>query len=152
MHMTVRKANPTDAESLYDLYYNYLNPNQSAMTHDMAEWRRKIAGFGNTPGYYLLVGEASGRVVSTVTLIITENLTRDLRPYGLIENVVTHGDFRGRGYARQLMNRAKAVAMEVGCYKIMLLTGSKDEGIFTFYENCGYNRTDKTGFVTWISP
>lgn len=42
------------------------------------------------------------------------------------------------------------VAEEENCYKMMLLTGSKEEGTLRFYERAGYNRNDKTAFIQWL--
>jgi len=116
----------------------------------MALWREKLTRFEADPYYHLLVGEIpdeGGRIVSSVTIIIIENLTRNARPYAVIENVVTHADFRGRGHATALMNRACDIAARHGCYKIMLLTGSKKDSTLRFYENCGFDRGEKTGFI-----
>ena len=35
-------------------------------------------------------------------------------------------------------------------YKMMLLTGSKKESTLRFYENAGYNSSDKTAFIQWL--
>jgi GNAT superfamily N-acetyltransferase len=86
-------------------------------------------------------------VVSSVTLVVIENLTNNLRPYAIIENVVTHADFRGRGYASVLMQKASDTAEKLNCYKIMLLTGSKKESTLAFYDKCGFNLDEKTGFI-----
>ena len=150
MMTAIRKAMPADADTLCDLYANHLTPNPPDEPQDMAGWREKIARFAENPQYYLLVGEADGHVVSSVTLIVIENLTHNMRPYAIIENVVTHADFRGRHYASQLMDKASGIARGMGCYKIMLMTGSKLEGILNFYENCGFNKHDKTGFIKWL--
>ena len=99
------------------------------------------------PDYYLLVGELDGRVIASVTLIIIRNLTHNLRPYSIIENVVTHQDFRNNGYASKLMNKASEIAEENNCYKIMLMTGSKEEGTLQFYERCGFSTKEKTAFL-----
>ena len=32
----------------------------------------------------------------------------------------------------------------------MLLTGSKEKAILNFYNNAGYNSTDKTAFIQWL--
>lgn len=48
------------------------------------------------------------------------------------------------------MNYAKNIAKESGCYKMMLLTGSKEDSTLNFYRNAGYNSTDKTAFIQWI--
>ena len=95
--------------------------------------------------YHLLVGECDGAVVSSVTLVVIKNLTHDLRPYSVVENVVTHSCYRNCGYASALMASAKEIAVAIGCYKIMLMTGSKREGTLRFYKKCGFT-DDKTAF------
>lgn len=78
------------------------------------------------------------------------NLTRNARPYALIENVVTHPDYRKRGLASQCLNYAKQIARQADCYKIMLLTGAKDEATLNFYRKAGFNSSDKTAFIQWL--
>ena len=82
--------------------------------------------------------------------MIIPNLTRGARPYAFIENVVTHGACRGRGYATECLRAARQIAEENGCYKMMLLTGSKEQKTLDFYRNAGYNSQDKTAFIQWI--
>jgi len=148
--LIIRKAAPADAETLYDLYFNHLTAFPPKEPQDMDVWREKLRRFEADPFYNILVVETDDRVVSAVTLVIIENLTRNLRPYALIENMVTHADYRGRHYATELMDRAGEIAIEFGCYKIMLLTGSKKDSTLRFYENCGFNMNDKTAFIRWL--
>lgn len=86
-------------------------------------------------------------LISSCVLNIIPNLTRGCRPYGLIENVVTHSDFRRRGLGRALLQHALDYAWQRGCYKVMLLTGRKDEGTYTFYESAGFDRHAKQAFL-----
>lgn len=144
--MNIRKAVPGDAQELKDLYFEHLTSTPPKEEQKLSLWREKLAAFEKDEHYHLLVGEIEGKIVSSVTLVIIENLTHNMRPYALIENVVTHADYRGRHYAAALMSHAGAVAKEFGCYKIMLLTGSKKESTWRFYENCGFNRHEKTAF------
>ena len=148
--LIIRKTTLADAEALHDLYYNHLTADPPEKPQDMTLWQAKIARFENDRLYHILVGEINGKIVSSVTLIIIENLTHNLRPYSVIENVVTHADYRGKYYATELMNKASEIAAEHNCYKIMLMTGSKKESTLKFYEKCGFNRNDKTGFIKWI--
>lgn len=55
-----------------------------------------------------------------------------------------------KGYASACLNYAKQIAKENNCYKMMLLTGSKEESTLRFYRNAGYNSSDKTAFIQWI--
>jgi GNAT superfamily N-acetyltransferase len=50
----------------------------------------------------------------------------------------------------QCLNYAKELALSENCYKLMLLTGSKNESTLNFYEHAGYNRNDKTAFIQWL--
>lgn len=89
-------------------------------------------------------------MVSSCVCVIIPNLTRNIRPYAFIENVVTHGDYRGKGYATECLDFAKKIAEKENCYKMMLLTGSKKESTLNFYTNAGYNSSDKTAFIQWL--
>ena len=82
--------------------------------------------------------------------MIIANLTRNIRPYAFIVNVVSHADYRGKGYATACLNYAKELATKANCYKMMLLTGSKSESTLNFYKRAGYNSTDKTAFIQWL--
>ena len=66
------------------------------------------------------------------------------------ENVVTHSDYRGKGYATEVLYYAKNIAENTNCYKMMLLTGSKKDTTLNFYGNAGYNSTDKIAFIQWL--
>lgn len=39
------------------------------------------------------------------------------------------------------------IAKENNCYKVMLLTGSKKDETLRFYEQAGFDKGIKTGFV-----
>ena len=66
---------------------------------------------------------------------------------GLRVNVVTHAAPRGNGWGKRLLREALSFAWANGCYKVMLLTGRKDEATLEFYEGAGFSRDEKTGFV-----
>lgn len=96
---------------------------------------------------HYLGAEVSGDLVSTCTLTVIPNLTRSARPYGVVENVVTHPDFRRQGIATSLLRFALQIAWDEGCYKVMLLTGRKDPATLRFYEKAGFRSGVKEGFV-----
>lgn len=145
--MTIREAEKTDLEGLLELYLHLHENEKLPVTPELLSLWDEIV---QNPDYHLMVGEADGKFVSSVTLVVIKNLTRGMRPYALIENVVTHKDYRCRGYAQALMNKAAEIARNANCYKIMLLTGAKIESTLRFYEKCGFNHKDKTAFIMWL--
>ena len=146
--VNIREASLNDIQDLQELYLKHLTqkPPQVPLL-DINKWTELLKTLMADPDYYLLVGELNSKVVASVTLIVIRNLTHNLRPYALIENVVTHNNYRNKGMASALMNKASEIAENNNCYKIMLMTGSKQESTLYFYENCGFNRYEKTAFL-----
>lgn len=88
-----------------------------------------------------------GQLISSCSIALIPNLTRSCRPYGLIENVVTHSQHRTRGYGKKILKAALDFARENQCYKVMLMTGRMSENTFQFYESVGFNRNSKQAFI-----
>lgn len=145
--MRVREAEAGDLEALLELY-THLHEQGTPPVDDklLALWD----GILRDANHHVLVGEDEGMVVASCVLLVVPNLTRGPRPYALVENVVTHRAWRRRGCALQLLAQARCIAEVAGCYKMMLMSGAKDEGTLGFYERAGFNRWDKTAFVQWL--
>ncbi len=145
--MIIREAEEKDLQGLLGLYTE-LHGNSMPETNARIQslWRRILAD----KNHHIVLATVEEHVVSSCVCIIVLNLTHGQRPYALIENVVTKESCRRKGYAAVILDYAKQIAMGEDCYKMMLLTGSKDPAILRFYEKAGYNRIDKTGFVQWL--
>ena len=96
-------------------------------------------------GSAIFLGLRDDSVVTTCTLIVVPNLTRRGAHYALIENVVTDAQHRKRGYGKAILKAAISAAWRHDCYKVMLLTGSRDPATLSFYEEAGFEQS-KTGF------
>ena len=145
--MVIREINIDDRDGLLELYTHLHEDGIPAVDEKLdALWKQIV----NDRDYHIIVAEADGKIVSSCTCVIIPNLTRKQSPYAFVENVVTHSDYRKQGLASACLERAKQIAAEEGCYKMMLLTGSKEESTLRFYEAAGYNRKDKTAFIQWI--
>lgn len=139
---TVRTAGRTDLAGLLDLY-RHLHPEDPPLAAAQAEaaWSALLAA-----GTMVLVAGPPGVPVSSCTLAIIPNLTRGGRPYGVIENVVTHPGHRRRGLGQAVLRAALDAAWKADCYKVMLATGSRREETLQFYEKAGFERGGKTFF------
>jgi GNAT superfamily N-acetyltransferase len=65
----------------------------------------------------------------------------------VIENVVVDEPLRGRGIGKQIIAATLQAAWDAGCYKAMLLTGSKRESTHGFYRACGFNGDEKSAYI-----
>lgn len=143
----VREIQADDLKELLELYLYLHEDSVPEMTKHLSSTWDTILSDSN---HHIIVNEVDSKIVSSCVCVIIPNLTRGIRPYAFVENVVTHADYRDSGYATQCLNYAKDIAEQANCYKIMLLTGSKKEETLRFYENTGYNSSDKTAFIQWI--
>ena len=143
----VREAEFKDLDALLELYLDLHEDSVPEKDeHLSSTWGAIISD----PNHHLIVNEVDGKIVSSCVCVIIPNLTRGVRPYAFVENVVTKADYRCHGYARECLDYAKAIAQRENCYKMMLLTGSKNPATLRFYENAGYNSSDKTAFIQWL--
>ena len=140
--LSVRTASAGDLEALIALY-QHLSPGDQKPSIDVAEERFRT--LETLTGSAVMIGLYEGAVVSSCTLVVIPNLTRGGRPYGLIENVVTDGRYRGKGFGKSVLRAAVDLAWDADCYKVMLMTGSKRPETLKFYEDVGFEQS-KTGF------
>ena len=143
----IREANRDDLKDILELY---LDLHETEIPEDSEHLSDTWEQIINDENHHLIICEEDGKIVSSCVCVIIPNLTRNVRPYAFVENVVTHRDFRGKGYATECLNFAKGIAENNNCYKMMLLTGSKSEETLNFYKKAGYNSTDKTAFIQWL--
>ena len=143
----VREIRENELNELLELYLFLHETSVPEMTEHLKNTWNTIMKDRN---HHIIVKEIGGKIVSSCVCVIIPNLTRNIRPYAFIENVVTNSAYRGKGYATECLNYAKEIAIKENCYKLMLLTGSKEETTLKFYSNAGYNSSDKTAFIQWI--
>ena len=141
--MIIRKATGTDANDLKELYFDHLTPFPPKEEQDMNLWRNLLDKFEKDENMHLLVIEEDGKVVSSIQMAVIESLTHNVRPFAVIENVVTHSSYRNKGYASALLEKASEIARGHGCYKVFLETGSNKESTLNFYRNNGFAIDEK---------
>jgi GNAT superfamily N-acetyltransferase len=147
MNIIYREIKPDERDQLLELY-QHLNPDDLPLPEESeveAKWQEILGD----KKIHCVVAEAAGKLVASCVLIVVPNLTRGAKPYGLIENVVTHAEYRKKGTGRAILQYALSSAWEHQCYKVMLLTGRKDEATLRFYENSGFIGGVKTGFIAY---
>jgi len=106
-------------------------------------WAETLARDGLT----VFVCDDTSKIVSTCMLVTAPNLLRSGRQHGFLENVVTHPDFRGRGFGRAVVLAALTTAWEQDCHHVFLQSGRADPRVHRFYESCGFEPGVRTAYV-----
>ena len=148
INLVIRPAEQTDIHSLLDLY-RYLDAKDTRCPSNEAVG--VFERFLRYAGSAILIGLVGDKLVASCTVVVIPNLTRGGMPYALIENVVTHGDYRNQGFGKAVLTAAVDRAWAEGCYKAMLMTGSKKPSTLAFYEGAGFEQS-KTGFQVRRMP
>lgn len=143
--LEIRAAEAADLDDLLDLYQHLTEGDARPSGREAA---KRLAQLQALPGSDVLIGCVQGRMLTSCTLVVIPNLTRGGKPYGLIENVVTHAEARGRGHGKAILAAAVEQAWRHDCYKVMLLTGSAQPSTHAFYRAAGFEQS-KTGFQVW---
>ena len=145
--MDIRELTSVDFDALMALYTHlHDNPIPDRSEKVMQVWDNIMSD----KSHHIIGAFENDMLVSSCVCVIIPNLTHGQMPYALVENVVTHAEHRCKGYAKACLDYAKAIADQNGCYKIMLMTGSKQDSTLRFYERAGYNKNDKTAFIQWL--
>ena len=87
----VREARKDDLDALLNLYlFLHEDSIPEHNLHLRNTWEQII----NDRNHHIIVNEVDGLIVSSCVCVIIPNLTRNVRPYAFVENVVTHRDYR----------------------------------------------------------
>jgi GNAT superfamily N-acetyltransferase len=144
-----RLADAADLDALLTLFAAS-DVSRAAEPRARAEriWRETVA----REGVAVFVSDADNAIVSTCMLMTVPNLLRGGRQHGIIENVVTHPDFQGRGHGRAVIAAALAEAWKRDCHHVLLQSGRTDPRVHRFYEACGFVPGLRTAYAARRPP
>jgi ribosomal protein S18 acetylase RimI-like enzyme len=141
--MNIRAALSTDLPQLLALYQQLNSSDPLLSPEQIAEiWTELSASRCCT----CFVAEIDKTIVASSVITIIPNFTRGGRSYGVIENVITHCNYRKQGIGTSLMNHLITFAKEKNCYKVMLQSGNARKEAHSFYEKAGFDGNSKKAF------
>jgi GNAT superfamily N-acetyltransferase len=132
---TVRLALEGDLASLLELFaVSEVSDHVQPLERARAIWAETLASDA-TDVFVAVEGE---RVAATCMLITVPNLLRGGRRLGVLENVVSHPDFRGGGYGRAVVEAALHAAWDKDCFHVLMQSGRAAENVHKFYKDVGF--------------
>ncbi|MCB0280639.1 MAG: GNAT family N-acetyltransferase [Calditrichaeota bacterium] len=143
--MNIREITKIELEELLDLYGSLHEHDEPLPPKEVVN--QVWTNIQSNSGILCFGLYDQGSLVSSCTLVVIPNLTRGCRSYGVIENVVTHTNYRGLGYGKKVLDHALRHAWKNNCYKVVLTTSRLTEDIFKFYESVGFSRYEKQAFI-----
>jgi GNAT superfamily N-acetyltransferase len=114
-----------------------------------AEAREVLASIVDDPMRRLLIGFVGDDAAGTVDVLVSRNLTRDLHPFAVIENLVVTPAYRRMGVGTQLMEEALEFARGWDCYKIQLVSANRRDAAHRLYVSMGFH-ADVSGFRRYL--
>lgn len=140
--MKIRQVKEAEVEKVIDLIDGYDRPKAPRLS--ATELQAIYASILRSGG--CIVGAfADNDMIGTCTVNLCPNLSWSGRPYAIIENVIVLKDHRNQGLGKALLLYGKKFAQRAGCYKVALMTGSKDPVVHHFYLSAGFSAS-KQGF------
>jgi ribosomal protein S18 acetylase RimI-like enzyme len=150
LNILVRPVSRDDLAQLLELIEQLHDEASSAESAEVSEAARlAFESIVSQADRHLLVAEEAGRIVGSVDLLIVTNLSRHIRPWATIENLIVDSGHRKMGIATELMNRAEEIAREAGCYKVQLISNARRFSAHEFYEGLGFDAPVK-GFRKYL--
>jgi GNAT superfamily N-acetyltransferase len=142
--VVIRECEAQDLAGLLALYRE-LRSQDPELSESAA--KEGLAALLRQPHTRIMVALVDDQLTSSCQLGVIPTLTNGGRPFGIIEHVITGAAFRRQGLSHQLLERTLALAWELGCYKVMLLSGEGREAAHRLYEGLGFKAGIERGFV-----
>jgi GNAT superfamily N-acetyltransferase len=137
MSLEIRAAGDADLPAVLNLHAE-LEKDHQLLSMEQAQTIFKA--MKRYPDYTLYVATWDGVIVGTFTLLIMDGLAHLGSPSGIVEDVVVHANWRGRGIGKRMMQFAMKRCRARGCYKLALSSHRKREAAHRFYESLGFQK------------
>lgn len=132
------KAVKDDLPSILSLYAQRDMDNGQTLSLEQAE--SIFAKMQTYPDYKIYVAVAKNEIIGTFALLIMHNLAHMGALSGVIEDVVVHEHWQGKGIGKNMMHFAMKLCEEKHCYKLVLSSNIKRKAAHEFYESLGFKK------------
>jgi len=148
MTVTIRETRGADVRALYDvLTHLHDEPPWDSEQSPAAE--RALESIAADPRRRLFLAQSGKEPVGSIDVTVIPNVTRGLRPFAIVENVVVVSSHRRMGVGRALMEAALAFATSQGCYKVQLVSAKKRDAAHHLYDAVGFD-ADVSGYRKYL--
>ena len=133
----IREANEKDLPEVLSLFNQ---PDVDQYVLSIKDAQRIFCQITNYPNYKIFVAEADQKILGTFSLLVMDKLSHMGAKSGIVDDVVVHPDWQGKGIGKKMMQFAMDRCKKSGCYKLMLSSNIKRELAHQFYEKLGFKK------------
>ena len=98
----------------------------------------------------IFIVESKGEILGFVQLYPVFSSTR-MKRYWLLNDLFVHENYRGKGFSKQLIEKAKEIAKSTDAGGILLETGKTNDIGNKLYPGCGFELYDEVNFYEWTN-
>lgn len=98
----------------------------------------------------IFVAENEEKLVGFVQLYPLFSSTR-MKRYWLLNDLFVNESYRGKGFSKELIERAKEMAKSTDACGILLETGKSNDIGNKLYPSCGFEPYDEVNFYEWTN-
>lgn len=128
-------------ENLVELYTHLSEEYSIVITEEYEKTWDNILNDKNTKCFFI---NHDNIIVVSCTITIISSLMHKCKSYTLIESVVSHKNYRGMEFGKNVVNKAIEFVKQENCHMVMLLTSKKETR--GFYKKLGFDGNAKKGF------
>jgi len=137
--LTIRRAVHSDIDTLTSLLKILFSIEEDFDFNESLQ-RKGLRMMLNNERGCLFVAETSGRVIGMCSGQLTVS-TAEGGPVMLVEDVVVHEEYQGRGVGRRLMEEIAAWGKTKGVSRLQLLADRNNSSALEFYKKLGWRTT-----------
>jgi GNAT superfamily N-acetyltransferase len=137
VNVEIKAATEADLPSILALY---VEVEDDGRILSIEEARSIFVRMKSYPDYTVYVATLRESIIGTFELLIMDNLAHMGSPSGILEDVVVHRDWQGKGVGKQMVRFAMDRCRERGCYKLALSSNLRREAAHRFYDGLGFQR------------
>ena len=113
---------------------------------DLQAMTRLFDAIASNPSYFLLGARVGGVLVGSAMGIVCHKLSRDCRPFMIMENFVVAASHRRMGVGAKLIRAVEDLAVEQNCCSINFTSSRRRPEAHVFYATMGYELDAVQGF------
>jgi len=133
----IREASESDLPAVLFLYSQLGMDDGTVLSEDDAN--NIFTRMKSYPDYKLYVAIYGTAIVGSFALLIMDNLGHKGAPSGVVEDIIVHQDWRGKGFGKTIMKEAMSICASKGCYKLALTSNKLRLNAHLFYKTLGFD-------------